>query len=59
ITLREGRYHQIKLMMNAVENRIIYLERINFAFLSLDGLDRGEWRYLTDDEIKKLEELGK
>ena len=59
ITLREGRYHQIKLMLNAVENRIVYLERINFAFLSLDGVKRGEWRYLTDEEIKKLEELGK
>ena len=59
ITLREGRYHQIKLMLNAVENRIVYLERINFAFLSLDGIERGEWRYLTEEEIKKLEELGK
>lgn len=58
ITLSEGKYHQIKLMLVAVDNRIIYLERIKFAFLTLDGLSRGEWRYLTDDEIKKLESLG-
>lgn len=55
ITLKEGKYHQIKLMLNAVDNRILYLERIRFAFLTLDGLSRGEWRYLSDEEIKKLE----
>ena len=55
ITLKEGRYHQIKLMLNAVDNRIIYLERIKFAFLTLGDLERGEWRYLTEEEIKELE----
>lgn len=59
ITLSEGKYHQIKLMFDAVDNRILYLERIRFAFLTLGDLERGEWRYLTDDEIKKLESLGK
>ncbi|MBQ4557490.1 MAG: rRNA pseudouridine synthase [Clostridia bacterium] len=59
ITLSEGKYHQIKLMFNAVDNRIHYLERIRFAFLTLDGLQRGEWRYLNNDEIKKLEGLVK
>ena len=37
----------------------LYLERIRFAHLTLDGLPRGEWRYLTDEEIKLLEEYGK
>lgn len=59
ITLAEGRYHQIKLMLNAVDNRIIYLERVRFAFLTLGDLPLGEWRYLTEEEIKKLEEYGK
>ncbi len=58
ITISEGKYHQIKLMLCAVDNRIIYLERIRFAFLTLDGLGRGQWRYLTDEEIKKLEGMG-
>ncbi len=58
ITLSEGKYHQIKLMFEAVENRILYLERIRFAFLTLGDLERGQWRYLTDEEIKKLEGLG-
>ena len=58
ITLSEGKYHQIKLMWNAVDNRILYLERIRFANLTADGLARGEWRMLTDEEIKTLEEMG-
>ncbi len=57
ITLVEGKYHQIKRMLEAIDNKITYLERISFGPLSLDeGLDRGEWRYLTDEEIKALEE---
>ena len=56
ITLAEGKYHQIKLMLRAVDNRIVTLERIRFAFLTLEGLARGEWRYLTEEEIQRLEE---
>ncbi len=57
ITLTEGKYHQIKQMFGAVQNKIIYLERITFGPLELEksGLSRGEWRLLTDEEIKKLE----
>lgn len=57
ITLTEGKYHQIKQMFDAVRNKIIYLERVTFGPLSIydSGLERGEWRLLTDEEIKKLE----
>ena len=55
ITLTEGKYHQIKLMMEAVHNQVTYLERVTFGPLILDAsLARGEWRYLTDDEIALL-----
>lgn len=55
ITLTEGRYHQIKQMLYAVGNEITYLERITFGPLCLDtALERGEWRYLTDDEVAAL-----
>ncbi len=56
ITLVEGKYHQIKRMLDALGNKIIYLERISFASLTLDAsLGRGEWRYLTESEIEELE----
>ena len=59
ITLVEGKYHQIKRMLEALDNKITYLERISFGPIALDGeLLRGEWRYLTDEEIKALEEHG-
>ena len=56
ITLTEGKYHQIKRMLEALDNKITYLERISFGELVLDNsLKRGEWRYLTDGEIALLE----
>ena len=55
ITLTEGKYHQIKRMLEAVNNKIIYLERISFAGVELDrSLERGQWRYLTDEEENLL-----
>ena len=60
ITLVEGKYHQIKRMLEALNNKITYLERISFGPLTLDTcLERGQWRYLTDKEISELEVHGK
>ena len=57
ITLKEGKYHQIKRMLGALNNKIIYLERISFGPLTLDeGLSRGEWRFLTEEEIENLKQ---
>ena len=59
VLLVEGKYHQIKRMFDAMGNKITYLERISFGPLTLDAkLDRGEWRYLTDEEISALEIAG-
>ncbi|MBR2296878.1 MAG: rRNA pseudouridine synthase [Clostridia bacterium] len=55
ITLTEGKYHQIKRMLEAVNNKITYLERISFGAIALDPtLARGEWRYLTNEEENLL-----
>ena len=55
ITLTEGKYHQIKRMLASLENKITYLERITFGPLVLDQtLERGQWRYLTEEEISSL-----
>lgn len=59
ITLIEGKYHQIKRMLEALNNKIVYLERIRFGTLTLDAsMARGEWRYLTEGEISVLEQHG-
>ena len=60
ITLVEGKYHQIKRMLEALDNKITYLERISFGPLTLDpDLERGQWRYLTEEEIRQLEDHGR
>ena len=56
ITITEGKYHQIKLMLEAGKNKITELERLTFGPLVKDErLASGEWRYLTDEEVKMLE----
>ncbi len=60
ITLHEGKYHQIKLMMEARHNQITRLQRITFGPLVLDpSLSAGEWRMLTEEEIAALESHGR
>ena len=59
IVLTEGKYHQIKRMIAAQENRVMSLERISFGGIELDrSLERGQWRYLSDEEIAILENQG-
>lgn len=56
ITLREGKFHQIKRMTHALGAETVELERVEFAGVKLDRvLGHGEWRELTEDEIKLLE----
>ncbi len=55
ITLREGKYHQIKRMFGAMDNRITSLMRVKFAEIELDvSLAPAEWRFLTDEELQLL-----
>ena len=54
ITVREGRYHQVKRMFKAIGNRVVKLHRESFGSLSLGDLESGKWRVLTDDEVEAL-----
>jgi len=55
LTITEGRFHQVKRMMNAIDNEVTYLKRVSFASLLLDNsLKEGEYRRLDDDEILML-----
>lgn len=56
ITLTEGKYHQIRRMVEKVGSKVVFLERISFGNIALDrALGRGEWRHLNEDEIALLE----
>lgn len=57
ITIYEGKYHQVKRMFEAVGNKVIYLKRLSMGELVLDeGLKEGEYRELTENEIKQLKD---
>ena len=57
VTIQEGKFHQIKRMFQAIGKKVIYLRRIYFGSLSLpDDLLPGEYRKLTDTELKNLHE---
>jgi len=55
ITMREGRKRQIRRIANRFGYPVQKLVRIAFDVLKLGNLGKGEWRYLTDDEIKALQ----
>lgn len=55
LTIQEGKYHQVKRMLHHVGNEVVYLKRVAFGPLKLDArLKAGEWRSLSEDEIKEL-----
>ena len=59
VTLREGKYHQVKRMLAARGKPVLTLHRLSMGPLALDeGLKPGEWRFLTEKERNKLYELG-
>lgn len=52
-----GKFHQIKRMFQAVDNEVLYLKRLSMGPLDLDeNLAPGEYRTLTEEEIKRLKE---
>ncbi len=55
IYITEGKFHQVKRMMKALGTTVTYLKRLSIGILELDKtLKLGEYRYLTDKEIKNL-----
>ncbi len=57
ITIREGRKHQVKRMLESVGHLVIKLVRIRMGSLALGKLEPGEFRFLTDREANALREL--
>ena len=55
--INEGKNREIRRMMEAFHYPVFKLERIQYSFLTLDGVARGESRRLTHEEVKKLYEL--
>lgn len=55
LTITEGKFHQVKRMLQAVGNEVLYLKRIAMGSLVLDEtLPKGAYRELTKEEIDIL-----
>lgn len=59
MTLHEGKNREIRKMMEAFHHMVFELVRVQYAFLTLNGLKRGGYRKLTREEVKKLYDLAK
>ena len=55
LTIQEGKFHQVKRMFQAVGKEVVYLKRERMGSLILDdNLAEGEYRMLTEEELKNL-----
>ena len=57
ITITEGRNRQVRRMFEAIGRSVAFLKRVSIGRLKLTGLDRGEVRPLTEQEIAYLKGL--
>lgn len=55
LTIREGKFHQVKRMFQSVGLEVLALKRVQIGNLPLDeGLFQGEYRELTPEELENL-----
>lgn len=54
IEIHSGKNRIVRRIFEALGYRVIKLDRVYFAGLTKKGLRRGEWRYLTDQEVNML-----
>lgn len=51
LTIKEGKFHQVKRMLEAVSNKVLYLKRLSFGKLDLKDLELGEVREVLLEDI--------
>jgi len=55
LTIKEGKFHQVKRMFESLDMKVIYLKRVSMGNLKLDpDLKVGEYRELTEEELNLL-----
>src|SRR5699024_7848325 len=59
IKLQEGENRLMNRMMERISLHVDKLKREKFSFITLKGLQPGQYRHMTVDEVKKLEETAK
>ena len=54
LSITEGRYHQVRRMFAATGNHVETLERVAIGQLQLTGLQPGDWRQLSAEDIARI-----
>ena len=57
VSVREGRYRQVRRMCEAIGHPVLKLVRVALGPLTLGALPRGQWRPLLPAELRALEAL--
>ncbi|RKW21758.1 rRNA pseudouridine synthase [Candidatus Gracilibacteria bacterium] len=57
LLIQEGKFHQIKKMLLAVENEVLELHRTQIGEIKIGDLEIGKYRELSQEEINYLENL--
>ena len=57
ISIHEGKNRQVRKMISAINHQVVHLKRVRFGPVSLDDLPSGQWRKLTEEEVRKLKRL--
>lgn len=51
LTIKEGKFHQVKKMLEAVGNKVTFLRRVSFGKLKLEDLELGAVKEVNIEDI--------
>lgn len=57
VTIHEGKNRQIRRMFKYIKYPVVFLRRIKYGFLSLNGVEIGKYRILSSEEVSRLKQL--
>ena len=57
IKIHEGKNRQVRKMCNSIDKKVLALHRSKIGTLSVKSLKLGQWRYLSEKEIKNIEKI--
>jgi len=59
VTIREGRNREVRRMLGKLNLPVLNLIRVGFGPLNCNGLKPGQWRQLTETEVRRLQEINR
>ena len=59
MTITEGRYRQVRRMVETLGARVLELVRVRIGGLEIGSLPIGKWRHLTPQEVRALPANGR